>query len=400
MALSALCLNSGSSSLKFALYDLRELEHLVMSGHIDRIGSGHSRIKIALKDLSILDEEVRAHTHGDATLMALGALGRARLPIPDVCVHRVVHGGPHLLEPVVIDKSVRSQLDDLVAFAPLHIPDELEVIDSVERAYPGVQQIACFDTSFHRRMPQIAKRLPLPRALWDQGILRYGFHGLSYESIVAQLGADLKGTSIVAHLGNGCSMVALRDCVPLDTTMGLTPTGGLMMGTRSGDLDPGVLFFLMRKASGKLGPVQDPTLSVEALVNHDSGLLGVSGVSGNMEDLLKVGADSVAAQDAIDLFCYDAIKWIGSLSFVLGGLKNLVFTGGMGENSPVIRARICEGLGLLDVRLDPTKNDSIALVISHETSGCTVRAQHTDENLVMAKHAARLMSVTHKRGSS
>jgi acetate kinase len=386
---SVLCLNSGSSSLKVALYDLRDLDHIVMSGSVDKIGLGLSQLRIELRGHLLLDEEVTTPTHREAVLTTLAALNRARLPNPDACVHRVVHGGPHLVEPAVIDKKVKTELEGLIELAPLHIPNELAVIEASAHIYPKTAQIACFDTSFHQRMPEIAKRLPLPRPLWDEGIRRYGFHGLSYESIVSQLGKELKGRSIIGHLGNGCSMVALKDSVPLDTTMGLTPTGGLMMGTRSGDLDPGVLFYLMRKLSGH---AQDPTLHVEGILNDESGLLGVSGVSRNMEDLLKVEKDSVAAKESIELFCYCAVKFIGSLSVVLGGLDNLVFTGGMGENSPAIRARICEGLGLLNIRLDPVRNKSNAAVISHETSGCTVRAQHTDENLMMAKHAKRLLS--------
>ena len=393
---SVLCLNSGSSSLKFALYDLRDLDNVVMSGTADKVGMEHSRLRIELRGHSLLDKEAAIPTHKDAVLATLTALNQARLSVPAVCVHRIVHGGPLLVEPAVIDKKVKTELESLVALAPLHLSSELAVIEAALHAYPRAPQIACFDTSFHQRMPEIAKRLPLPRHLWNEGIRRYGFHGLSYESIVSQLGKELKGRSIVAHLGNGCSMVALQDCAPLDTTMGLTPTGGLMMGTRSGDLDPGVLFYLTRKATGHS---RDPTLHVEDILNHESGLLGVSGVSRNMEDLLKAESDSIAAKESIELFCYCARKFIGSLSVVLGGLDTLVFTGGMGENSPDIRRRICEGVGLLNIRLDPARNASNAQVISHESSGCTVRAQHTDENLVMAKHAERLLSQGFESGS-
>jgi acetate kinase len=392
-----LCLNTGSSSLKFALYDLRDLENVVMSGSAEKIGLPHSRLKIELKGRSFFDEEIDLETHEKAVQASLSALKRANLPDPTACVHRVVHGGPRLIEPVLIDEKVHGELKRLVTLAPLHLPNELAVIDAATRAYPEIPQVACFDTAFHQRMPEIAKRLPLPRHLWGEGIRRYGFHGLSYESIVSQLGKKLSGRSIVAHLGNGCSMVALRDGVPQDTTMGLTPTGGLMMGTRSGDLDPGVLFYLMRNLSD---PSQDLISKTERTLNDESGLLGVSGISRNMEDLLKAESESIAAKESIELFCYDARKFVGSLYSVLGGLDTLVFTGGMGENSAVVRKRICAGLDFLDIRLDPVRNESNASVISQDESACTVRTLHTDENLVMAKHALSLLSLTSTKGLS
>jgi acetate kinase len=386
---SILCLNAGSSSLKFALYDLRDLDHVAMSGSADKIGMKRSRLRIEWRGQSPLEDETTFSTHEQAVLAILTTISHERLSVPTACVHRIVHGGPRLVEPALIDERVTLELKRLVSLAPLHIPNELAVIETTAHAYPKVPQIACFDTAFHQRMPEIAKRLPLPRSLWDEGIRRYGFHGLSYESIVSQLDKKIKGRSIVAHLGNGCSMVALKDCVPLDTTMGLTPTGGLMMGTRSGDLDPGVLFYLMRKSAGH---AYNSTLHVEDILNHESGLLGVSGISRNMADLLKEEPDSVAAKESIELFCYCARKFIGSLSVVLGGLDHLVFTGGMGENSPDIRRRICEGPSILNIRLDPVQNESNSQVISHESSGCFVRVQHTDENLMMAKHARSLLS--------
>ena len=279
-----LCLNAGSSSLKFALYDPHDLENIVMQGAAEMIGLRNSRLRIEIRGRSFRDQEVALPTHEKAVQKLLAALNQSPLPTPLACVHRVVHGGPRLTEPVLITEKIKNELESLVPLAPLHLPNELAVIQATARAYPDISQIACFDTAFHQRMPDIAKRLPLPRHLWEQGVRRYGFHGLSYESIVSQLGQNLSGRSIIAHLGNGCSMVALKDGLPQDTTMGLTPTGGLMMGTRSGDLDPGVVFYLLRNSASQ---ADDPVRQVERILNDESGLFGVSGISRNMEDLLK-----------------------------------------------------------------------------------------------------------------
>jgi acetate kinase len=370
-----LCLNTGSSSLKFSLYGRRNLESAIMSGSADKIGLQKSHLRIQVRGRLFFDEDIPLPSHEKAVIESFAALRRAQLPIPVACVHRVVHGGPRLLEPCLINEGVQRELESLIALAPLHIPSELAVIKATTHAYPNTPQIACFDTTFHQRMPDVAKRLPLSKILWEQGIRRYGFHGLSYESIVSQLQNQLKGRTIIAHLGNGCSMVALRDGVPQDTTMGLTPTGGLMMGTRSGDLDPGVLFYLLRSLPSK---TPDVVGRAEQTVNDESGLLGISGISRNMEELLKAETDSPAAREAIELFCYQAVKFIGSLYAVLGGLEKLVFTGGIGENSTVIRQRICKGLNFLD--------------LGQEASSCQVRVLQTNENFIMATHALRILS--------
>ena len=367
----------------------------MLRGTAERIGLQHGRLRIELRGRLFLDKETVLPTYEKAVQVSLAALEQAfaseHWATPIACVHRVVHGGPRLIEPVLITENVKRELESVKALAPLHILNELVVIETVVRTYPNIPQVACFDTAFHQRMPEIAKRLPLPRQFWEAGVRRYGFHGLSYESIVSQLGKQLSGRSIIAHLGNGCSMVALRDSIPQDTTMGLTPTGGLMMGTRSGDLDPGVLFYLLRKSTDAArSSIGSSIVEVEQILNDESGLLGVSGISRNMEDLLRAETESSEAREAIDLFCYYAKKFIGSLYSVLGGLDTLVFTGGMGENSAVVRKRICEGLNFLDIRLDPIRNKSNAPIISHEQSCCTVRTLHTNENLIMARHAFRL----------
>jgi acetate kinase len=317
----------------------------------------------------IRDEALTLPTHEQAFQATLSTFHQISLPTPTTCVHRVVHGGPRLIEPVLVNDSVIQELKNIIVFAPLHLPNEIATIEAAIKAFPDISQIACFDTAFHNHMPEGAKRLPLPRPLWVKGIHRYGFHGLSYEYVVNHLKGQLNGRTIIAHLGNGCSMVALKDGHPQDTTMGLTPTGGLMMGTRSGDLDPGVLFYLLRN---EVVHSTDPVARVERMLNDESGLLGVSELSRNMEDLLKAESESTAVREAIELFCYCAIKNIGALSAILGGLDKLVFTGGIGENSPFVQKRICEGLNFL--------------------KPYDVLTVHTDENLMMAKHASSLLS--------
>lgn len=281
--------------------------------------------------------------------------GDESLPVT-VCVHRLVHGGPYRFDPLIITDPIRDELNNLVDWAPLHLPKQLYAIDKMREKYPDAVQMACFDTAFHRRMPRIATQYPLPSQFYDEGVKRYGFHGLSYESVVNQLGDDIKGKIIIAHLGSGCSMVALLDGDPQDTTMGLTPTGGMMMGTRCGDIDPGVLFYLLKRYTVD---------EVEKLLNQESGLLGISGVTSNMKELLA--SDSESAKQAINLFVYNAKKSLGALIAVLGGLDLLVFTGGIGENCSTIRDRIGEGV----------KN---------------IRVVHTDENRVMANKSHLFVS--------
>jgi len=271
-----------------------------------------------------------------------------------------------------------------IPFAPLHMPAEILGIDAVSGQYPELGQVACFDTAFHRDIPEIARRLPMTRTLWHEGVFRYGFHGLSYEYIVAALGNDVRGRFIVAHLGNGASMAALRDGNSVDTTMGFTPTGGLMMGTRSGDLDPGILIYLMEEKGYDAN-------QFNKLLNHRSGLLGVSGISSDMKTLLEKSASEPHAAQAIDMYCYHARKAIGALSAVLGGLDGLVFTGGIGERAAPVRAMICEGLGYLGIHVDREKNAQHDGIISPETSACTVRVIPTNEDMVIARHTRRLL---------
>ncbi|MBN1142313.1 MAG: acetate/propionate family kinase [Deltaproteobacteria bacterium] len=381
-----LCLNSGSSSIKFALYRLGAGEELVIKGAIERIGMAGSWLW--LKDATgkrITDRIQDFPTHGAAVKAILtGIMEENRLPPPDGVGHRVVHGGPEHTAHEVVTPELIFTLRRFIPFAPLHMPAEILGIDAVAGQYPDLGQVACFDTAFHRSIPEIARRLPMTRTLWHEGVCRYGFHGLSYEYIVAALGDNARGRVIVAHLGNGASMAALRDGSSVDTTMGFTPTGGLMMGTRSGDLDPGILIFLMEEKGYDAS-------QFNKLLNHRSGLIGVSGISPDMKTLLEKRESEPHAAQAIEMYGYHARKAIGALSAVLGGLDGLVFTGGIGERAAPVRALICQGLDYLGIRLDPGKNESHAPLISADGTRCAVRVIPTNEDLVIARHTRRLL---------
>jgi acetate kinase len=266
----------------------------------------------------------------------------------------------------------------------LHLPGEIKGIDAVAEHYPGLSQVVCFDTAFHRRMPDVAQWLPIVRSLRHEGIHRYGFHGLSYEYIVSALGMNTKGRVIIAHLGSGASMAALNDGHPQDTTMGFSGLGGLMMGTRCGDLDPGVLLYLMDEKGYD-------ARQLERLLYQRSGLIGVSGISSDMKTLLDQCATEPHAAEAIELFCYTARKYIGALSAVLGGLDTLVFTGGIGERAAPVRWSICDGLEYLGIKLDSKNNNANADTISITNSSCTVRVIPTNEDLMIARHTRSLL---------
>ena len=317
--LRALCLNAGSSSLRLALYALCDgREELVLER---AAGSDDA----AMAANAALDALARDEPEAWSSIDAVG--------------HRIVHGGPRGDAPRRLDAAALDELRRCVPLAPLHLPAALAVIELVTRRLPRVPQVACFDTAFHRRMPELAQRLPLPDSLWEQGMRRYGFHGLSFESVVQKLGAALAPRSVIAHLGSGSSVVALREGVPIDTTMSFTPAGGVMMATRSGDLDPGVLVHLLRE-----GWDAD---RIERLVTQQAGLLGVSGRSGDMRTLLAKRSEDPRADLAIAMYCYQVRKAIGALAAALGGLDLLVFTGAIGEGSAAIRDEICEGLAHL-----------------------------------------------------
>ncbi len=364
--MQVLCLNAGSSSLKAAGYrveppaddPVRAASHIVE--RIDETG-GHVAALTAVAE----------------------AFDQAGF-IPDVIAHRLVHGGRDLLEHVVVDEAVRAQLAAAVPFAPLHLPAELAVLDAAGTRYPGRAQVACLDTAFHRHLPATARRLPIPAELDATGVRRYGFHGLSYEYLVHRLGPRLGRRAVLAHLGNGASLAAVRAGVGVDTTMGFTPSGGLVMGTRTGDLDPGVLVHLVRTRRLHAD-------DLEQIVDHQSGLLGLSDRSSDVRDLLAA-RDQGDADAALALEVYETVaaKHIAALTTVLGGLDSLVFTAGVGERAVSVRAGIALRLAHVGVTLDGPANDANAAVISRPGAPVTVRVEPTNEESMLAIHAARL----------
>jgi acetate kinase len=303
--------------------------------------------------------------------------------------HRVVHGMKHS-KPERVTRKLVAELHRITPYAPNHLPREIGLIEAFSRRHPRLPQVACFDTAFHRTMPQVAKVLPIPRRDAAKGVERYGFHGLSYAYLMEELGrldpAVANGRVILAHLGNGASLAAVRDGKSIDTSMGFTPTAGLVMSTRTGDLDPGLLYYLARTERMTVAKYQ-------RMVNHESGLLGVSGTSSDLRDLLAREGGDVRAALAVALFCYQAKKWIGSFAAALGGLDALVFAGGIGENAPLIRERICGGLGFLGIELDRKRNAKNAALISTHGGRVKVRIIRTDEELMIARSVTRVLNL-------
>jgi acetate kinase len=385
-----LTINTGSSSLKSGVYSLGASETLELAARAERIGHAESRLQITdAQGAPLFDQPTPLPDH-DATLHALFAWLREHGSgmALDAVGHRVVHGGDRYREPQRITDDLIATLQQLVPLDPDHLPQALAAIQASRQAYPSIPQVACFDTMFHRQMPPVAQHYALPHEFWDLGVRRYGFHGLSYEFIMDALRrtdpAAVAGRVIIAHLGNGASMAAVQRGIGVDTTMGLTPTGGLVMGTRSGDLDPGVLLYLLQ-AQG-MSPAE-----VNTLVNKRAGLLGVAGRTADMRDLLNQESHDPRAAAAIALFCYQARKFLGALAAVLGGLDTLIFTGGIGEHAAPIRTRICAGMGFLGIQLDEGRNAAHAPIISRDGSAATVRVMPTDEDLMIARHTYRLI---------
>ncbi|MEO8553894.1 MAG: acetate/propionate family kinase [Kofleriaceae bacterium] len=375
-----LTVNGGSSSIKLALFESSGLRP-AGSAEIERIGSPGCAFRTTSENPS----EARSRPitppdseHAIAALLAwLGERGDRLIGVG----HRVVHGGPTYSAPVRITDEVRDELRRLVPFDPDHLPEELQLIDAFRKRFSELPHVACFDTAFHHDLPRVAKLLPIPRRYEAKGVRRYGFHGLSYTFLMAELarvaGADVaRGRIVLAHLGSGASLAAVRDGASIDTSMSFTPTGGVPMGTRSGDLDPGVLSYLAR--TEHLDPSQ-----LDKLVNARSGLLGMSETSSDLRDLLANETNDVRAAEAVAVFCYQVKKWIGGFAAALGGLDTLVFAGGIGEHAAVVRTRICDGLGFLGLELDADSNAADAAVISAATSRVTVRVMRTDEAIVI-----------------
>lgn len=388
-----LTINTGSSSLKAGLYDVAETERLILLARVERIGQAGSHLHIDDAQVTPLGAgQADIGNHRAAVDMLLGWLQQHEYGVCVAAVgHRIVHGGSAFSQPQIISDEMVVALRQIVPIDPDHLPQALDAIEAVSAAYPAIPQVACFDTAFHRQMPRVAQLYALPHHLTEAGVVRYGFHGLSYESIMHGLRAldphAADGRVIIAHLGNGASMAAVRGGTSVDTTMGLTPTGGLVMGTRVGDLDPGVLLYLLQ------GQGMSPA-ALNTLVNRQAGLLGVSGRSADMRDLLAREASDPRAADAVVLFCYQAKKFLGALAAALGGVETLVFTGGIGEHAAPVRARICAGLEFLGIDLDAQRNAADAAVISREGAPATVRVMATAEDLMIARHTHRLLSHT------
>lgn len=379
----ALCLNVGSSSLKFALFRVTQLaEELLASGSIEQLGSERARAR-----LKVGEQHTERACAGLGLSESLGVvfalLEEQGLPRASVVGHRVVHGGREHSAPTRINGALLESLKQLVPLAPLHLPAAIAGIEATAQHLPALPQVACFDTAFHAGMPQHAARFALPAHLYAEGVRRYGFHGLSYEYVLSTLGEPPPARLIIAHLGNGASLAAIRDGRSIDTTMGLTPGGGIPMGTRSGDLDPGVLLYLMREkgysASG-----------LEQLLERESGLLGLAGTA-DMRTLSERFESDEAAHLAITLFGYAVRKAIGAYIAALGGLDVLVFTGGIGEHAPLVRAEACRGLEAFGIALNGASNERGDRVIHAPDSACQVLVVETDEDRMIARHAGAVV---------
>jgi len=388
-----LTINGGSSSIKFAVFEAGKSLRRTLAGTIDRIGSPEATLLEKGVDPDDTESRsIKAPDHTVALAVLMGWLEEHCGEDAFTAVgHRVVHGGPTYSEPRRITTEMVLELQRLSPFDPEHLPEEILLIEAFQRRFPDLPQVACFDTAFHHDLPRVARLLPIPRRYEALGVRRYGFHGLSYAFLMEELTrlageAAARGRVILAHLGNGASMAAVSDTKPLDTSMGFTPTAGLVMSTRSGDLDPGLFWYLAR------------TEGIDAkgfneMFNSRSGLLGVSETSSDMRDLLDREARDVRAAEAVALFCYQARKWIGAFAAALGGLDTLIFAGGIGENAPTVRARICENLGFLGLELDERQNLANAGVISAQAGRVTVRVIRTDEEWMIAKSVCRVLGL-------
>jgi acetate kinase len=382
-----LVLNSGSSSLKFGVYSAASGEpRPTYRGEIEGIGVGEGKIWLKDADGKTIEQESRSFAQqSDAAKAVAEKLSKLKLPKLEAIGHRVVHGGPQLTTHQHITPDVLKTLEAAAHFAPLHVPASIALIWEMEKLYPAVPQFACFDTAFHTTMPEAASRLPLPKKYWDAGIRKYGFHGLSCESIVHQLRDCLPKHLIVAHLGNGASITAIIDGKSVDTTMGLTPTGGIIMGTRPGDLDPGVLLYLLKNDG-------DNADTLENTLDKQSGLLGISGTASDMRTLHEAaGKGDADAQLAIEMFARAAAKAIGGFAATMGELDALVFTGGIGEHDPDVRAKICSGMEIFGLQLDESANKNGATEIASLDSAISVQVIETDEDGQIARHVSTLL---------
>ncbi len=387
-----LTINGGSSSIKFALFEAGDSHRRILDGKVDRVGLSGTNLTFRnsagkLQDSRTIDTD----DHCSAVVFLLDWLEKQQVFASVKAVgHRVVHGMTHT-EPERVTPELLDELHRIMPYDPEHLPLEIELIETFRKRYPKLPQVACFDTAFHRTMPRVAKLLPIPRRFDAKGIQRYGFHGLSYAYLIEELmhlgdPAASNGCVILAHLGNGASMAAVRDGKSIDTSMGFTPTAGLVMSTRTGDLDPGLAPYLARTE-------QITTNQFYEMVSHESGLLGISETSSDMRDLLERETQDARAAEAVELFCYQARKWIGAYAAALGGLDTLVFAGGIGENAPAVRARICAGLEFLGIEIDEKQNSANEGVISTTAGRVAIRVMHTDEELTIAHSVCKIIEL-------
>ncbi len=392
-----LTINGGSSSIKFALFDAGDSLQRVLKGTIDRIGLPEAALRVkGLDQADTFSRTLKApdHTTAVGALMDWIEERSGREPLTAVG-HRVVNGEPKYYKPQRITAEMIGELHRLTPFDPEHLPEEILLTGAFHRRFPGLPQVACFDTAFHHDMPRVAQMLPIPRRYEAQGVRRYGFHGLSYAFLMEELArlgdpAATTGRVILAHLGNGASLAAVRDGKSVDTSMSFTPTAGVPMSTRSGDLDPGLVWYLSRTEEMSAKQFNE-------MVTSQSGLLGISETSSDMRVLLDRETEDVRAAEAVALFCYQVKKWIGAFAAALGGLDTLVFAGGIGENASTVRGRICDGLGFLGVEIEEKKNAANEGVISAAAGRVAVRVIRTDEERMIAEKVCCVLGFGSKK---
>jgi len=394
-SLPVLVLNSGSSSIKFSVYEAGNGQReKLFEGAVDGIGTDLG--KFWIKDAAgekLLDQTPPLPNRSVAFKLVADLLHSGQFPVPKAIGHRTVCGGPTVRENQLITPALIDEIDSYAALAPLHTPIAVYIMRESLKLFPGIPNFAVLDTYFHRTIPEVAAVMPIPEEYAAMGVRRYGYHGISYESIVYQLQPEVPGKLIVAHLGNGASISAIRNGKCLDTSMGLTPSGGLISGTRSGDIDPGVVLFILHKVAETTTNASEAADKMETIVSKKSGLLGVSGLSNDMRDLREaIKSGNAHARLAVDKFCWTIARWIGSFVAELDGLDMLVFTGGIGENDIDSRAEICAGLGALGIQLDAARNNVRgAAVISAPDSRVTVRVIPPAEDLIIVNHVVRLL---------
>jgi len=387
--INILVINGGSSSIKFALYNMAENFIKIFSGQIKRIGLSEPEFTVVNNIQKKNEIIIDAKNFTEAAEVLIEWLKKQKDFEQVICIgHRIVHGMKHT-EAVIIEEHLLMQLDQISDYDPVHLPAEIEMIRLFKKHFSSLMQVACFDTAFHTTIPAVAKTFALPNRYFKEGIQRYGFHGISYSYLMQEIKdqneAEANGKIILAHLGNGASLAAVKEGKCIDTSMGFTPAGGIPMGTRSGDLDPGVALYLMQKGMD--------AAQFNELINHQSGLEGISGMSSDMQDLLQHEKENKDVALAIDIFCYQIKKYIGGYAAALGGLDILVFSGGIGENAPVIRERICKGLEYLNIQINEEKNNKNHWQISGDESEVKVYVVPTNEELMIAKMTAELYEI-------